>query len=105
MITSGIDRISISVGDMDESLAFYSDWVGMKVVADQTLEHKVIQKLWDLPMGTSARTVFLKKDGQTTLLELIQFQPHSGKRIREGANPWDYGLDDICFMVKRLMTA
>jgi len=102
MITTGIERILISVRDMDESLAFYRDEVGMQVVADQNLDPEKIQKLWNLSKGTKARAVFVKNEEQSTLLELIEFQPHSGKTIREGANSWDYGIYDIAFLVKDL---
>lgn len=100
MITSGIDRIYISVKDMDESLAFYRDWVGMMIVADQPLESDQIQQLWNLPKDTKARAVLLRKDEQPTMLELIEFKPHSGKTIKADTQIWDYGIDDICFMVK-----
>jgi catechol 2,3-dioxygenase-like lactoylglutathione lyase family enzyme len=99
MITSGIEKIVISVGSMDESLAFYRDQIGMKVVAEQRLEPEKIQKLWDLSLGTEAQAVFLKNEEQSTLLELIEFQPNSGKTIRGGAQPWDYGIYDIAFLV------
>lgn len=102
MITSGIDRIFIGTRDMDESLAFYRDFVKMSVVADQELDSGKITKLWDLPKGTSARAVFLKNEDQPTLLELIQFNTHSGRYIREGARTWDYGIYDIAFTVKDL---
>ena len=102
MITTGIERILISVRDMNESLEFYRDWVGMKVVADQKLDQGAIQRLWDLTAGTEARAVFLKNDEQATMLELIEFQPNSGKAISEGATTWDYGLYDIAFQVRDL---
>jgi catechol 2,3-dioxygenase-like lactoylglutathione lyase family enzyme len=102
MVTSGIDRIFISVRDMDESLAFYRDIVGMTLVAEQELNAETIQHLWNLPEGTKAKAVFLKNEDQPTLLELIQFDPHSGKFIRGGAKTWDYGIYDIAFTVKDL---
>jgi catechol 2,3-dioxygenase-like lactoylglutathione lyase family enzyme len=102
MISSGIERILISVRDMDEALAFYKDWVGLEIVADQQLDPDAIQRLWNLNKETTARAVFLKNKEQTTLIELIQFRPHSGKTIREGAKPWDYGIYDIAFLVKDL---
>ena len=102
MITSGIEKIFISVRDMNESLAFFRDWVGMKVVADQNLDPEKIKQLWNLPQGTGARAVFLGNDEQATLLELIEFQPHSNKAIREGAQIWDYGIYDIAFFVKNI---
>jgi catechol 2,3-dioxygenase-like lactoylglutathione lyase family enzyme len=43
MVTTGIERILISVGDMDESLAFYRDWVGMEIIAEQNIESDEIE--------------------------------------------------------------
>lgn len=92
----------ISVRDMDESLAFYRDWVEMEVVADRSLDPDTIQQIWNLPNGTKARAVFLKNKEQSTVVELIEFQPHSGKTIREVARLWDYGIYGIAFLVKDL---
>ena len=102
MISSGVARIFISVRDMDESLAFYRDWVGMKVVAEQYLDPEKIRQLWNLAPGIQARTVFLKNEEQPTMLELIEFQPPSKRAIRQGARHWDYGFYDTGFMVKDL---
>ena len=92
MVNTGIDRIFMSVSDMNKSLAYYRDFVGMKVIAEQNLEPDRIQQLWNLPKGTKGRAVYLNKDGKPTLLTLIEFQPHSGKTIRGGAKQWDYGI-------------
>lgn len=102
MVTSGIDRIHISVKDMDESLAFFRDCTGMKVVADQHLDTNAMQRLWNLPAGTEARAVYLKNREQTTLLQLIEFNPRSEIMIRDGAQTWDFGLFDIAWFVKNL---
>jgi len=102
MVSSGIDRIFISARDMDESLVFYRDIVGMSIVAEQELDAEKIQQLWNLPKGTKAKAVSLKNEDQPTLLELIQFDPHSGKFIRGEAKTWDYGIYDIAFTVKDL---
>jgi len=104
MVTSGIERILISVRDMEESLSFYRDRVGMRVAAEQTLNTERIEQFWDLTAGTQARAVYLKNDEQNTLLELIEFSPNSGKAITEGARVWDYGLYDIAFQVRDLDT-
>lgn len=100
MIKNGIARILISVRDLNESLAFYRDIIKMSVVADHPVEAETIEQLWNLPPGTTARSVNLKNDEQTTLLELIEFQPNSGKFIRSDANTWDYGLFTIAFRAK-----
>jgi catechol 2,3-dioxygenase-like lactoylglutathione lyase family enzyme len=102
MIKRGIDRICISVGNIDESLTFFRDYVGMTICADQTLPSHNIQKFWNLPEGTSARSVALKKNSQPSILELIEFQPNSGKSIRDNATIFDYGIYDIAFIVRDL---
>ena len=102
MISSGIDSIFISVRDMDESLAFYRDWVGMEVVAEQHLDPEKIRRLWNLAPEIQARAVFLKNEEQPTMLELIEFQPTSKRAIRQEARHWDYGFYDVGFMVKDL---
>jgi len=100
MATKGMDRVSISVSSLEDSLAFYRDWIRMEVVAEQILEMDKIQQLWNLPGETEAKAVFLKDEVQSTLLELIEFTPKTGRTIREGAKQWDYGLYDIAFFVK-----
>jgi len=100
MATKGMDRIFISVSNLEDSLAFYRDWTGMKVVAEETLEPAEIQQLWKLPRDTKARAVSLKSELQPTLLELIKFNPNSGRIIREGTNSLDYGIYCITFLVK-----
>ena len=86
MVTSGIDRICISVRNMDESLSFFRDFVGMHVIDDQPLDPSAIQKLWNLDKDTTARAVYLKNQQQPTLVQLIEFQPVTGKSIREGSD-------------------
>ncbi len=102
MINNGIARILISVGSVSESLAFYRDILQMSVVADYLVDSETIEKLWNLPQGTTARAVSLKNDEQTTLLELIEFNPHSGKFIRAEAKIYDYGLLTIAFRAKNV---
>jgi len=104
MVKRGIDRICISVSDMEESLAFFRDHTGMSVCADLALSPEKMQKFWNLPEGTTARAVGLKKDGQPSVLELVEFRPNTGKNIRDAAAIFDYGIYDIAFIVKDLDT-
>jgi len=100
MVTEGMDRIFISVSSLEDSLAFYRDWVGMEVVADETPEPDEIKQLWNLPGKSEARAVLLKNELQSTLLELIEFTPRSGRKIREGVGSLDQGLYDVAFLVR-----
>jgi catechol 2,3-dioxygenase-like lactoylglutathione lyase family enzyme len=100
MNITGIDRILISVRDMNESLAFFQDWMEMEVVTDTKLQSKKMQQLWNLSAETNTRAVYLKSQEHKTLLELIEFDPRSEMAIRSGTNPWDFGLYDLGFYVE-----
>jgi catechol 2,3-dioxygenase-like lactoylglutathione lyase family enzyme len=105
MIKNGLDRVLISVQSMEESLAFYRDLLRMTVVTDDSLPSQAVSRLWRLPEGTRARSVLLRMEEQITLLELIEFQPHSGEFIRSRAKTYDYGLFDVAFRVKSVDAA
>ena len=100
MIENGIARIIISVRDLNKSVEFYRDILEMSVVEEYSLDSNTIEQLWNLPSGTTARSVCLKNDEQTTLIELIEFTPHADKFIRSGGNTTDYGLFTIAFRAK-----
>ena len=100
MLKNGIARILISVRDLNQSVKFFQDNIGMSVVADYSLDSATINQLWNSPQGTTAHAVTLKNDEQTTLLELIEWQPNSGKSIRTAGNTTDYGLFTIAFRTK-----
>ncbi len=105
MIKNGIARILISVSDLNESVEFYRDILQMSVVADNLVDPESISQLWSLSQGTTGRAVCLKNDEQTTLLELIEFTPHSGQCIRADAHIYDYGLFTVGFRAKDVDTA
>ena len=100
MVKNGIDRIKISVESLDESVSFFRDTMEMQLVAETELDAAAIQELWGLPSGTTALAAYLKNDEQTTLLELTQFKPNSGKYIRSDTEQHDLGIFDVAFRAK-----
>lgn len=102
MIKGSLDRISISVRDMEESLGFFRDTIQMRVIADEQLETAQLCRLWNLPAGSEARLVLLDTKDQAALLELIEFKPNSGQFMRSGAKTYDYGIFDVAFRTKDL---
>ena len=105
MIKNGIARILIGVDDLNESVEFYRDILQMSVVGEYAITPRAIEQLWNLPPETTGQAVCLKNDEQTTLLELIEFKPHSGKFIRTAGNTTDYGLFTIAFRAKNVDAA
>ena len=97
MIKNGLARILVSVRDLNESVEFFRDNFGMSIVTDYFLDSSTINQLWKLPQRTTAHVVTLKNYEQTTLIELIEFKPHSGTSIRTPGNTTDYGLFTIAF--------
>ncbi|MEM8677290.1 MAG: VOC family protein [Cyanobacteria bacterium P01_G01_bin.67] len=105
MIKNGIARILISVKDLNESVEFYRDIFQMTVEGEYSLDKNTVEQLWNLPPETTAKAVCLKNDEQTTLLELIEFQPQSDRFIRPGGNTTDYGLFTIALRAKNVDAA
>lgn len=99
MDIKGMDTHFISVSSIDRSLALYRDWMGMELIDDEMLPPDEIQQLWQLPPGTQAHAAWLKSQMQTTMLGLIEFQPNSGKVIRQPMTH-DYGHWAVAFWVK-----
>lgn len=97
MVKSGIDRIKISVSDLGASTAFFRDTMEMQVAAEAELDSGAMQALWNLGGGTTARAAYLKNSEQTTMIELIQFSPNTGRAIREGARQHALGIFDVAF--------
>ncbi|MEW6143312.1 MAG: VOC family protein [Chloroflexota bacterium] len=95
-----IDRIIVSVSSLEESLAFYRDWAGMKVRGEEDLSPEELVGLYGLSSKTSAHSVYLFNSLQETLIELVQFKPMTGKPVRKKGKDWDYGIYDICFLVE-----
>ncbi len=74
MSIEAIRHIGIVVGDMDRSVGFYRDLLGMEVWADFIEEGPFIQAVTDLP-GAKVRMVKLKAaDGVS--IELLQYLSH-----------------------------
>jgi len=97
-----IYQVSIATGDINRSLAFFRDYVGMDIIGDRYITYGELGQLWDLPSGTTARSVLLRQRQCSTLLEVLQFHSGTSRTIRDGANNWDYGIFNLGFVVENL---
>ena len=68
----GTDHISFTVADIERSLAFYRDILGLPVIADQKPGHAHHTRLTGFA-GAQLRTVFLALPGVSTKLGLVQY--------------------------------
>lgn len=81
-------------------MAFFRDWIGLSVVAEDGLNPDELVGLWGLTVDTSARAIWLKNELSDTLIELVQFMPTSDRVIREGSVNRNYGIYDLAFFLK-----
>ncbi len=101
MITD-IHHASFTVSNMERSLAFYRDILGMEVVRDTAqagVEFKgpLVDNLTNCP-GSELRIVFLGiKD---RLLELVEYKP-KGKSMRDNQAS-DTGSGHVCFKTENI---
>lgn len=94
-LVSPVKRVSIFCRDLDKSLAFYRDILGMKVIEEKTVSGPFIGKLINLPSCTM-RIVFLSADtsidaGLVGLFHVVEPALPSAPRPAPGQLHWGQG--------------
>jgi len=98
----GIDHTSFTVSNMERSISFYKDILGMKVLWDSfeagiQFKGPVADKITGCP-GTEQRLVFLTiGDG---LLELVEYTPPGKSLVDNKAS--DTGSCHVCFITENI---
>lgn len=95
----GIHHIALSIKDMDRSLAFYRDLLGLEVAMDKSWEDagETGDKILRVK-GTAARQVMLKCGD--AMVELFQFNRPEPAPMAEDRPVIDRGITHLCFDVK-----
>lgn len=102
MIIDEICHINIVVSDMDRSLQFYRDLLGLSVKIDKHIGSPNFSKGAGLE-NVKARIVMLKANTENTLIELFQYDQPKSPNI--GTNPTNtIPLSHIAFKVKDVRT-
>lgn len=103
MQLTGIAHTSFTVSDLEQSLAFYRDLLGMVVVGEVEREGEFIEQVVGFP-GARLRIVGLKlPQGSEHRLELIEYRVPRGHRIdTRTCNP---GSTHLCFVTDDIHTA
>jgi len=98
MAVVGIHHAATTVVDMEQSLRFYRDLLGLHLVDDETLSGREISDMVALP-NARLRAVMLGLDEKTPYVELIEYlSPKSWRSPREGVAS-DIGNAHFCFLV------
>jgi glyoxylase I family protein len=99
---SDIHHTSFTVSDMERSVAFYRDILGMKVVRDSVqagaeFKGETTDNLTNCP-GTELHIVFLSINER--LIELVQYTPE-GKSLMDNKTS-DTGSAHVCFQMENI---
>ena len=94
-----LEHVALSVSDMERSLAFYSDFMGMEVVFDADFSDDRIERITGMP-GARCRVVHLKL-GEGTL-ELFHYRDPVGKGIPPDHLQCDNGFTHVGFKVTHI---
>ena len=97
-LVTGFFHGGIAVSDMERSLAFYRDLLGLDVFFDVTLAAAdYVRAVMGIEM-TDARLVYLSVPGEEGIyVELIEYHDTDGRPVVPRA--WDPGTGHLCFHV------
>jgi lactoylglutathione lyase len=93
MSVNGFFHAGVTVSDMDRSLQFYRDVLGLEIASDSITGGEIAEQIWNMRVGR-VRVVFLRVPGSDAMIELFDFfevERHPGS-----ARPPDYGAGHFC---------
>lgn len=93
---NALEHVAISVGNMDRSLAFYRDFLGMKVIMDLNITDDRIGRVIGIP-DAKCRIVHLKLG--RTILEIFCYTNPVGANKADTMRQYDHGLIHLGFKV------
>jgi catechol 2,3-dioxygenase-like lactoylglutathione lyase family enzyme len=87
-----------TVADMERSLHFYRDLLGLEIVDDDTQGGPEVESLVGVE-GARIRIVFLSPDGNLPFVELIEYVEAPGRRPDGNESAADVGSTHVCLLV------
>lgn len=102
-MTGGIHHTGYTVSDLDRSLGFYRDLLGMEVLATQEKEGGYLASIVGYP-DAHVRMAHLRMPGSDHVVELFQYLVPAGA-TPERIEPRDVGTAHLCFLVNDVHTA
>jgi lactoylglutathione lyase len=93
---TGFFHGGITVRDMDVSLGFYRDGLGLELHYDRILDAPYLKEVLGLPLD-HIRAVYLRIPDSDGFVELLEYR--GIERMSAASRPCDYGAGHLCFYV------
>lgn len=91
-----IDHVNIVVSDMERSVRFYTEHLGLRRGFETVLEGSWVETVTGLP-GARAHCVFMETDDPQVRLELLQYLAPEGTAAPANSQPHTSGLRHLAF--------
>jgi catechol 2,3-dioxygenase-like lactoylglutathione lyase family enzyme len=95
-----IRHFGIVVQDIEKSLHFYRDLLGLEVKKDMQEQGEFIDTILGLT-NVQVRTIKMISQNGDTLVELLEYKSHKGKK-REDYQIFDLGASHVAFTVENI---
>ena len=95
-----VRHFGVVTNNMEKSLHFYRDLLGLKIKREMLEEGKFINTILCLE-NVKVRTVKMTAEEGSTLVELLEYQTKEGKE-RENYEIFDLGASHVAFTVDNL---
>jgi len=93
-----VRHVGIVVNNMENSLNFYRDLLGLKIVRDMDENGNHLDNMLSLD-NVEVRTVKLSVQDNITLIELLEFKSHNDNQVR---NFYTIGASHVAFTVENI---
>lgn len=93
---TGFFHGGVTVRDMDVSLGFYRDGLGLEIYFDRRLDAPYLKEVLGLPFD-HIRGVYLRIPGTEGFVELLEYR--GIERMSAASRPCDYGAGHLCLYV------
>jgi catechol 2,3-dioxygenase-like lactoylglutathione lyase family enzyme len=108
-VLNGVHHAGVTVADLDRSLAFYRDALGLEVFVVAERTDATIGQIVGYP-GARIRLAFCGVPGDTARVELLEYleptgQNGGGETCRPGSGHVCFRVDDIDLIYQRIVDA
>jgi catechol 2,3-dioxygenase-like lactoylglutathione lyase family enzyme len=94
-----VHHTGLTVGDIDRSIAFYQDKLGLELITTQETDGGYVAAIVGYP-GARVRKAYLRLPGDDHILELFEYLAPAGQHLNVESK--NVGAPHVCFVVEDL---